>query len=115
MEQRGKLTVIKKTGLSTNKESYLWMGLNLVDFLLTSIALAFGAMEANFFMQTFGINGISEMFLWKLILVCGVLIFLGTVRIPYADNERVLHLTNRIMVVVCVWNVGVLSVCVVRG
>lgn len=109
------MAMIRNNEISATKEIYLWMGLNLIDFVLTSVAFVFGAIEANLVMRLFGINGVWELFVWKIALVCGILVFLGTITIPYAKNQNILYLTNRIMIVVCVWNLVVLSICAVRG
>ncbi len=100
--------------ISTAKEIHLWMGLNLIDFILTSIALVLGAVEVNLVMRLFGINGVWEMFVWKVALVCGILVFLGTITIPYVKNQNIFYLTNRIMIVVCVWNVVVVLISAVK-
>lgn len=107
--------MLRNNEISTAKEIYLWMGLNLIDFVLTCVALVLGAVEVNLVMRLFGVNGVWEMFVWKVALVCGILVFLGTITIPYAKNQNILYLTNRIMIVVCVWNLVVLSMCAMRG
>lgn len=107
--------MLKYLEVSTTKESYLWMGLNLIDFVLTSIGLVLGAVEVNFAMRYFGINGVLEMVVWKAVLVLGVLLFLGRIKIPYAKNENILIIVNRIMIVVCVWNVVIVLLSAVMG
>jgi len=99
--------VLKYLEVPVTKESYLWVWLNLVDFVLTSIGLVFGAIEVNFVIRYFGINGVLELFVWKTVLLLGVLLFLGRTRIPYVRNENVIFIVNRIMIVVCVWNIVV--------
>jgi hypothetical protein len=106
--------VIRNLEVASTNEIYYWIGLNLADLVLTCVALVFGAVETNYAMRVFGINGVLEMVVWKVVLVCGVLVFLGRVRIPYSKNENILYLVNRIMILVCVWNVVVLFVSAVR-
>ncbi len=106
--------MLKHKEISISKESYLWIQLNLIDFVLTSIGLVFGAVEVNFAMRHFGINAVLDMVAWKVILVCGVLLFLLRIKIPYAKNDNILFLANRIMIVVCVWNVVVVLVSAVK-
>jgi hypothetical protein len=52
--------VLKHLEVSTTKESYFWIGLNLIDFVLTSIRLIFEAIEVNLVMRYFGINAVWE-------------------------------------------------------
>ena len=106
--------MIRNLEVSSTNEICYWVGLNLADLVLTCVALAFGAVETNLAMRVFGVSGVLEMIAWKAVLVCCVLVLLGRVRIPYAKNGNILYLTNRIMILVCVWNVVVLFVCAVR-
>ncbi len=106
--------MLRHLDVSVTKESYLWALLNLTDFILTSIGLVFGAVEANFVIRYFGINAVLELFVWKAVLVLGVLLFLGRIKIPYTKNENVLFIANRIMIVVCVWNIVVVLLSIVK-
>ncbi len=106
--------MLKHLEVPVTKESYLWVWLNLIDFVLTSIGLVFGAIEVNFMMRYFGINAVLEFFVWKTVLGLGVLLFLGWIKIPYVKNENILIIVNRIMIVVCVWNTVVVLLVAVK-
>ena len=106
--------MLKHLEVPVTKESHLWVWLNLIDFVLTSIGLVFGAIEVNFVIRYFGINAVLEFFVWKTVLVLVILLFLGRIKIPYAKNENVLFIVNRIMIVVCVWNTVVVLMSAVK-
>ena len=87
-----------------------WILLNFVDFCLTCMALAYGAIEGNPVMQLLNVNSTAELALWKVAFVFGTLVLLVVVEKPRIVRPAIImQATNRGMLLICIWNALILQ------
>ena len=100
-------TVFERLDVSLRAQ---WILLNTIDFFLTWIAFRYGAIEGNPVMQLFSVNSVGELAVWKVAFVFGVLLLLEVIQKPGVLRPAiVMRLTNRGMLIVCIWNVLVIQ------
>lgn len=83
-----------------------WFTLNIIDFILTWVALSWGAVEANNILVSLGVDDVPALAGWKAgISVFGILFFRA---VNLSRGGYYLALAG--MTGICLWNVFVLLV-----